>query len=369
MKYFDTFFKKSIVCLSMYAVENISNTYILKYIRLRELKTLNKIFNKIHCGSDVETTVKSKYSAVYTIYGENGTGEVTAFDVLPGIVFVFQKFNMDGKIPVTFADDSIVTIKYCKKGRMENFLENKYYCYIKDGDYKISGINNGNMEISFPVYYYEGLTIMLDTNTSNSELCNQFKGFDIDIKNICEKFSDNSLPFVIFEDERVNRIFEDIYNAPENIRLQYYRIKLIELLYYLSSVGTEEIQIGRPYFYERLVSKIKSARTLMISDLTKNYTIEELAEHFEMGLTQLKMCFKTVYGSPISTYMRIYRLNYAAYLLRTDKDIKISDIAGRVGYDSPSKFTSAFKKELGITPFEYRKTYYNEETEKNLNIF
>ena len=33
-----------------------------------------------------------------------------------------------------------------------------------------------------------------------------------------------------------------------------------------------------------------------------------------------------------------------------------SDVAGLVGYDSPSKFTAAFHQTMGKTPLEYRKS-------------
>jgi AraC-like DNA-binding protein len=105
------------------------------------------------------------------------------------------------------------------------------------------------------------------------------------------------------------------------------------------------------------VEKVKAIQALLISDLTKNYTIEELSEQFDIALTPLKNCFKSVYGSPIFTYMRTYRMNYAAALLKSNKEIKITDIAGMVGYDSPSKFSSAFRQEMGKTPLEYRKSF------------
>ena len=47
-------------------------------------------------------------------------------------------------------------------------------------------------------------------------------------------------------------------------------------------------------------------------------------------------------------------MSFAAELLRSETDIKISDIAERVGYDNPSKFSAAFKCVMGVTPVVYR---------------
>ena len=59
--------------------------------------------------------------------------------------------------------------------------------------------------------------------------------------------------------------------------------------------------------------------TILTQDLTKNYTLEELSARFDIALTPMKNCFKSVYGSPIFTYKRNYRMNYAASLLKSDK--------------------------------------------------
>lgn len=118
----------------------------------------------------------------------------------------------------------------------------------------------------------------------------------------------------------------------------------------------EEYKEERPYFYIGQVEKIKAIQALMTADLTKSYTLEELAARYQIALTPMKNCFKTVYGSPVYTYMKKYRMNYAAVLLSKDRKMKISDIALMVGYSSPSKFSAAFRKIMGLTPLEYRKS-------------
>ena len=68
----------------------------------------------------------------------------------------------------------------------------------------------------------------------------------------------------------------------------------------------------------------------------------------------LKTGFKGVYGSPIYTYIRTYKMNVAASMLVTDRKKKIIDVAASVGYDNPSKFAAAFKELFGMSPAEYR---------------
>ena len=71
--------------------------------------------------------------------------------------------------------------------------------------------------------------------------------------------------------------------------------------------------------------------------------------------TALKECFKSIYGQPINTYMRNFRLDQAALLLQQEPQMGVAEIAGRVGYDSSSKFAAAFKEVKGKTPLEYRR--------------
>ena len=112
---------------------------------------------------------------------------------------------------------------------------------------------------------------------------------------------------------------------------------MLELLLYLDALELSGHTEERPYFYKGQVEKIKAIQALLTQDLTKNYTLEELSMRFDIALPPMKNCFKSVYGSPIFTYMRNYRMNYAAALLKSDKSLKVAEIAGLVGYDSHSK--------------------------------
>ena len=59
--------------------------------------------------------------------------------------------------------------------------------------------------------------------------------------------------------------------------------------------------------------------------------------------------FEVVSGVSAGEYVRRRRLSLAALELARS-DIKVIDLAIRLGYDSPDSFTKAFKRELGMTP-------------------
>ena len=70
--------------------------------------------------------------------------------------------------------------------------------------------------------------------------------------------------------------------------------------------------------------------------------------------TTLKDTFKGIFGQPIGTYMKEYRIRQAAVLVRQTQ-ATIAEIANKVGYENQSKFATAFRDVLKISPAEYRK--------------
>ncbi len=75
--------------------------------------------------------------------------------------------------------------------------------------------------------------------------------------------------------------------------------------------------------------RFKDSR-LVVEHITEHYTIEELAERFEISPTAMKKCFKEMYGVPIYTYCRTYRLQIAEKLLR-EGQLSVAEIAAKLG--------------------------------------
>jgi len=86
----------------------------------------------------------------------------------------------------------------------------------------------------------------------------------------------------------------------------------------------------------------------------ERHTIEELARRCLMNPTTLKAVFKAVYGDSLASHMKEHRLEKAAALLRQG-DQSIAEIAAAVGYDSPSRFSAAFRERYHMLPTEYRR--------------
>ena len=104
---------------------------------------------------------------------------------------------------------------------------------------------------------------------------------------------------------------------------------------------------------EAVIRKIHNRLT---EDPGKRYTIDELAREYLINTAALKATFKAVYGMPVASYMKQYRMNEAAKMLR-ETEQSIADIARSVGYESQSKFSAAFKDIMKTLPTDYRRQY------------
>lgn len=80
----------------------------------------------------------------------------------------------------------------------------------------------------------------------------------------------------------------------------------------------------------------------------------ELVHLSNMSPTKLKNLFRQFTNTTITDYIANKRTDYASHLL-ADTDFSIDKIAKTVGFDTATGFATAFKKQIGISPTEYRK--------------
>jgi signal transduction histidine kinase/DNA-binding response OmpR family regulator/ligand-binding sensor domain-containing protein len=83
-----------------------------------------------------------------------------------------------------------------------------------------------------------------------------------------------------------------------------------------------------------------------------NLDVDMLCHRIGISRTKLYTKIQAVTGYPIGEFIRKIRLKKAAYFLMTE-DITVLEVMDRVGIQSQSYFTKAFKKEFGKTPAKY----------------
>lgn len=300
----------------------------------------------------VPLTEDSGYG-VYQVRGESGGGTMTSYTVFPGVILMYNDFHMSGFDSRFRTGADLFCIDYCREGRLEYTVGEDAFSYVEAGDLKLDRRLEHQGHFDFPLSHYHGITIGFQFPAAE-EITRLFGGFSLDLRALQEKYCPDAYPRVIHGAPSVQHIFQELYTVPEKIKLPYFRVKVMELLLYLDAleVGADA---EKPYFYRAQVETVKAIRVFLTEHLEQRFTLEELSKRFQIPLTTMKACFKTVFGSPVNTYMRNYRMDRAASYLRNEPDTSVMEIAGRVGYDSSSKFAAAFKAVKGKSPLEYRK--------------
>jgi AraC-like DNA-binding protein len=84
------------------------------------------------------------------------------------------------------------------------------------------------------------------------------------------------------------------------------------------------------------------------------WTLEDLAQEVGLSRAAFARNFNASVGEPPHSYLTRWRMGVAAQLLE-DTDLRLVEIASRVGYRSEFSFSRAFKSTRGISPIQYRR--------------
>lgn len=128
--------------------------------------------------------------------------------------------------------------------------------------------------------------------------------------------------------------------------------------------GIDGRRIGTATIYWRAQQKMRSSSwynpirkaVVYLNDhLSEDVSIERLAAIANYSPAQFRRLFTRLMGQSPSVYIANVRINNAKALLKTT-DKRISDIAVEVGFFDHSHFIRTFRKLVGVTPAEYRKS-------------
>ena len=292
--------------------------------------------------------------SVWQFRNETGDGTMTAYDVFPGVILSFNDFHMERYHSSYVPDRRILAIDHCREGRMEYSAGNGRIGCTSAGDMKLDLRRQHTGEFIFPSCHYHGLTVAIDLDIIGQSLSEEVKDFPVAPEEIITRFSLGAYPRVLHGMKEADHIFGELYRVPEKTRIPYFKVKILELLLYRTAMTVPEDENEQPYFYRTQAEKVRAIRQFLIAHISENYTQEELSRRFDIPMTAMKTCFRSVYGEAIGAWLTGYRMNRAAELLR-ESELSIEEIGSRVGYDNAGKFTVAFKKTMKLTPSEYRR--------------
>jgi len=111
------------------------------------------------------------------------------------------------------------------------------------------------------------------------------------------------------------------------------------------------------YSYEnKYENKLSKAVEYIHNNYKKQISVEDAAEKVHLSKYYFIRLFKTYMGTTPYKYILNTRINEAKILLRTTQ-MSVADISDEVGFLDESNFISNFKKQSGMKPFEYRRSF------------
>ena len=272
----------------------------------------------------------------------------------PGIELCYLTFSTDSFSVRHNAISHIIQINYCKAGQIMWEMKNGNRIYLNPGDFSLHTMKAcTDSLLTFPNSMYQGLTIYIDLQEASDNPPELLKSSDIFETVLPEKYCRDDSPAFLAGNEQTESIFSAFYNQPEMLMLPYQKIKILELLLYLSKMEFTPQNKLTEYQFE-LTETIRKIHDQLLQHMEQRITIEELSKQYLINPTTLKNAFKSVYGTSIASHIKEHRMRQAAKMLK-ETNKSIAEIAQSVGYDSQSKFTEAFKTYFEVLPKEYRK--------------
>ena len=272
--------------------------------------------------------------------------------IFPGIMLAYHDVNEPDAVVTRPAVRDMLEIDYCRSGRAEFRVGENFY-YLSQGDLSVTRRTGAGVTVDFPLGHYTGITICVDLAQAPMRFSGILDDVNVEPRLLCEKYSVDEKPFVLRSNAALSHILSELYAVPESIRMGYQKLKVLELLLFLSGMDLTPDVLERQRLNPNQAALAKDVNAYLTAHPDRRITVEQLSERFHVSGTLIKSSFKAVYGTSIYAFTKQQKMHAAAEILRAG-DTTVLEIAGRFGYDNASKFASAFRSVMGVTPNEYR---------------
>ncbi len=89
-----------------------------------------------------------------------------------------------------------------------------------------------------------------------------------------------------------------------------------------------------------------------------NFGVQELANEIQLSPSQFYRRLKQLTGQIPNVYIRNFRLQRAAELLKSNEGFNVAEVMYHIGIESNSYFSTSFKKLYSISPSEFIRKYH-----------
>ncbi|MBO5292223.1 MAG: response regulator [Lachnospiraceae bacterium] len=104
---------------------------------------------------------------------------------------------------------------------------------------------------------------------------------------------------------------------------------------------------------EKSVSLVEKIKTYINENFQRDLSLDEISREYDISPYYFSKIFKDETGENFIEYLTAVRMDKAKQLL-LNKELSMKEICSMVGYADPNYFSRSFKKNVGVTPTEYR---------------
>lgn len=104
---------------------------------------------------------------------------------------------------------------------------------------------------------------------------------------------------------------------------------------------------------EKSISLVERAKAFIDEKFQKDLSLDEISREFDISPYYFSKIFKDETGQNFIEYLTAVRMEKAKQLLLAN-EMSMKEICSMVGYADPNYFSRSFKKNVGVTPTEYR---------------
>ncbi|WP_200388248.1 helix-turn-helix domain-containing protein [Thiocapsa imhoffii] len=145
------------------------------------------------------------------------------------------------------------------------------------------------------------------------------------------------------------------HHLPNTLSRLFLTAKTLELISYVLAAWHQPAIPGHPIrgSSARDRQRAQQARDILRANLGHPPLVHELARSLGLSQRKLNHLFRECYGGSVIQCLGQWRMEYARALLRADTH-SLKEIAFQLGYDHCQNFISAFQRQVGMPPGEFR---------------
>ncbi|BBF43856.1 two-component response regulator yesN [Lachnospiraceae bacterium KM106-2] len=279
------------------------------------------------------------------------------FDIHDDKSIVVQKHNRYSP-PITHSHTFFELI-YVYDGTCEQYVEGKEF-QLKSGDICIIPPN-----ISHSITVFDEsiiINVLIRKNTFHNVFFN-FTRTESSLSSffINNIYSKNGNDYIIYHTGSDDAIADSfIYMLLESTNKEIYYYEMISqtlMLTFGLLVRNYEKTIELPTFKKK--SDVQRFALLQyIQENSASISLDSVADHFHYTPEYTSKLIKQTTGKTFTEIIQQLRIERAQVLLK-DTNLTVSNISQKVGYDTTEHFIRVFKKNIHLTPTQYR--HYGEQ--------